>query len=331
MSFQFGLSKCFADSSFCRQRRVYPGHIKPRTNDEAESLEKKGRESEVKNGLGLIRTYSKRISRMAKRRQSFLPATVTGDTKNSDWYQHEETNNHALATGTFDKIEKADETIGLLSQPTDILEGHNDLNTTSVQSKKASSDLRKLKHRRGASLPPLIYSGDNAEYGGDVLEAARPSNSDRDIKRGRRAAIHESAWSRREGTRKFETIPEFEATDRDPTKSTQALEPSMQQTENFERHFNPLEYKAIAVFTSSPNLPRPPTPEGPSNFRDLPFLVYSADVDGSPDSRQLLSGNPKGGGPVEYQQGSYGHHGPSQNAWRQRERPDSKQYRQTQG
>lgn len=324
-------SKCFADSSFCRQRFVYPGYIKPRTENEAESLEKKGHESEVKNGLGLIRTYSKRLSRMAKRRQSFLPATVTGDTKNSDWYQHEETNNHALATGISDKIEKADETIGLLSQPTDILEDHNDLNTTSVQSKKASSDLRKLKHRRGAPLPPLTYSRDNAEYEGGVLEAAMPSNSDREIKRGRRAAVHESAWLRREGTRKFETIPEFEATDRDPTKSTQALEPSMQQTENLERHFDPLEYKAIAVFTRPPNLPRPPTPEGPPNFRDLPFLVYSVDVDGPPDSRQLLSGNPKGGGPVECQQGSYRHYDLSQNAWRQREWPDSKQYRQTQG
>ena len=327
MSFPFVFSKCFADSSFCRQRRVYPGHIKPRTKDEAESLEKKGRESEVKNSLSLIRTYSKRISSIAKRRQSFLPAAVTGDIKNSDWYQHKETNNHALATGILDKTEKSDKTIGLLSQPIDILEDHNDLNTISVQSKKAS---RKPKHRRGASLPPLIYSGDNAEYGGGVLEAARPSNSDREIKRGHCVTIHESAWLRREGTRKFETIPEFEATDRDLTKSTQALEPPMQQTENFERHFDPLEYRAIAAFTRSPDLPRPPTPEGPSNFRDLPFLVYSVGVDGPPDSRQLLSRNPKGGGPVEYQQGSYGHHGPSQNAWRQREWPGSKQYRQTQ-
>jgi len=261
---------------------------------------------------------------MTKGRQSFLPVTVTGDIKNVDSYQHEETDNHASATGILYKMEKADETIGLLSQPTDVLEDGNDLNTTSVQSKKSSNDLRKLKHRRGASLPLLIYSGDNAEYGGGVLEAAGPSNSDREIKRGRRVTVHESAWLKREETRKFETISKFEATDRDSTKSPQALERSMQQTENRERHFDPLEYNTIAVFT------RPPTPEGPSNFRDLPFLTYSVDVDGPPDSRQLLSGNTKGGGPVEYQQGSYGHHGPSQNAWHQRERLNSKQYRQAQ-
>ena len=325
MSFPFALSKCFADNSFCGQSRVYPGHVKPRTENEAESPEKKGSEGEVKNGPGLIRTCSKRISRMRKGRQSFLPATMTRGIKNGDSYQHEEANNHASATGILDKMEKADETIGLLSQPTDVLEDGNDLNTTFVQSKKSSNDLRKIKHRRGASLPLLIYSGDNAEYGGGVLEAAGPSNSDREIKRGRRATIHESAWLRREGARKFETIPKFEATDRDPTKSTQALEPSMQQTENLERHFDPLEYKAIAVFT------RPPTPEGPPSFRDLPFLTYGVDVDGPPDSRQLLLGSAKDGGPVEYQQGSYGHHAPSQNAWRQRERPNSKQYRQTQG
>jgi len=325
VSFPFALPICFADSSFCNQSRVYPGHTKPRTENEAESPEKRRRESEAKNGLSLIRTYSKRISRVAKGRQSFLLAIMTRDIKNGDSYQHEEANNHASATGILDKMEKADETIGLLSQPTDVLEDGNDLNTTSVQSKKSSNDLRKLKHRRSASLPLLIYSGDNVEYGGDVLEAVGPSNSDREIKRGRRVTIYESTWLKCEETRKFETIPEFEATDRDPTKSTQALEPSMQQTENLEEHFNPLEYKAIAVFT------RPLTPEGPSNFRDLPFLTYGGDVDGSPDSRQLLSGSAKGGGPVEYQQGSNGHHGPSQNAWRQRERLNSKQYRQTQG
>jgi hypothetical protein len=262
---------------------------------------------------------------VAKGRQSFLLATMTRDIKNGDSYQHEEANNHASATDISDKMKKADETIGLLSQPTDVLEDGNDLNTTSVQSKKFSNDSRKLEHRRSASLPLLICSGDNVEYGGGVLEAVGPSNSDREIKRGRRVTIYESAWLKCEETRKFETIPEFEATDRDPTKSTQALEPSMQQTENLERDFDPLEYKAIAVFT------RPLTPECPSNFRDLPFLTYSVDVDGSPDSRQLLSGSAKGGGPVEYQQGSYRHHGPSQNAWRQRERPNSKQYRQIQG
>ena len=325
MSFPFVFSKCFADSSFCRQRRVYPGHIKPRTKDEAESLEKKGRESEVKNSLSLIRTYSKRISRVVKGRQSFLLATMTRDIKNGDSYQHEEANNHASATDISGKMEKADETIGLLSQPTDVLEDGNDLNTTPVQSKKSSNDLRKLEHRRSASLPLLICSGDNVECGGGVLEAVGPSNSDREIERGRRMTTYGSAWLKCEETRKFETIPEFEAIDRYPTKSTQALEPSMQQTENLERHFDPLEYKAIAVFT------RPPTPEGPPSFRDLPFLTYGVDVDGPPDSRQLLLGSAKDGGPVEYQQGSYGHHAPSQNAWRQRERPNSRRYRQTQG
>jgi hypothetical protein len=322
VSFPFALPKCFADGS---QSRVYPGHTKPRTENEAESPGKKRRESEVKNGLSLIRTYSKRISRVAKGRQSFLLATMTRDIKDGGSYQHEEANNHASATDISDKMEKADETIGLLSQPTDVLEDGNDLNTTSVQSKKSSNDLRKLEHRRSASLPLLICSGDNVEYGGGVLEAVGPSNSDREIKRGRRVTTYESAWLKCEETRKFETIREFEAIDRYPTKSTQALEPSMQQTENLERHFDPLEYKAIAVFT------RPLTPEGPSNFRDLPFLTYGVDVDGSPDSRQLLSGSAKGGDPVEYQQGSYGYHGPSQNAWRQRERPNSKRHRQTQG
>ena len=183
------------------QSRVYPGHIKLRTENEAEPPEKKGREGEVKNDPDLIRTYSKRISRMAKGCQSFLPVTMTGHIKNGDSYQHEEANNHVSATGILDKMEKADETIGLLSQPTDVLEDGNDLNTTFVQSKKSSNDLRKLKHRRGASLPLLIYSGDNAEYGG-VLEAAGPSNNDREIKRGRHATNHESAWLKREGARK---------------------------------------------------------------------------------------------------------------------------------
>jgi hypothetical protein len=320
VSSPFALPKCFADGS---QSRVYPGDTRPRTENEAESPGKKRREGEVKNGLSPIRTYSKRISRVAKGRQSFLLATMTSDIKNGDSYQHEEANNHASAADISDKMEKADETIGLLSQPTDVLE--NDLNTTSVQSKKSSNHLRKLEHRRSASLPLLICSGDNVEYGGGVLEAVGPSNSDREIKRGRRVTTYESAWLKCEETRKFETIPEFEAIDRYPTKSTQALEPSMQQTENLERHFDPLEYKAIAIFT------RPLSPEGPSNFRDHPFLTHGVDVDGSPDSRQLLSRSAKGGDPVEYQQGSYGYHGPSQNAWRQRERPNSKRYRQTQG
>ena len=297
----------------------------PRTESEAECLEKEGRESEVKNDLGLIRTYSKKIFRVAKGRQSFLPVTVTGDTKNGDSYQHKETDNHASATGILDKMEKTDEIIGLLSQPTDVWEDGNDLNTTSVQSKKSSNDLRKLRHWRGASLPLLVYSRGNAEYGSGVLEAAGPSNSDREIKRGRRVTIHESAWLKREETRKFETIPEFETTDRDPTRPTQALEPSMQQTENLESNFDPLEYKSITIFT------RPPAPESPSNFRELPFLTYSVDVDGPPDSRQIPSGNAKGKDPMEYQQSSYGHHGPSQNDWRQRERPNSKRYQQTQG
>ena len=322
MSFPFALPKCFADGS---QSCVYPGDTRPRTGNEAESPGKKHREGDVKNGLSLIRTYSKRISRVVKGRQSFLLATMTRDIKNGDSYQHEEANNHASATDISGKMEEANETIGLLSQPTDVLEDGNDLNTTPVQSKKSSNGLRKLEHRRSASLPLLICSGDNVEYGGGVLEAVRPSNSDREIKRGRRMTTYESAWLKCEETRKFETIPEFEAIDRYPTKSTQALEPSMQQTENLERHFDPLEYEAIAVFT------RPLTPEGPSNFRDLPFLTYGVDVDGSPDSGQLLSGSAKGGDPMEYQQGSYGYYGPSQNAWRQRERPNSRRYRQTQG
>ena len=322
MSFPFALPKCFADGG---QSRIYPGDTRPRTENETESPGKKRREGDVKNGLSLIRTYSKRISRVVKDRQSFLLATMTRDIKNGDSYQHEEANNHASATGISGKMEKADETIGLLSQPTDVLEDGNDLNTTPVQSKKSSNDLRKLEHRRSASLPLSIYSRDNVEYGGGVLGVVGPSNSDREIKRGRRMTTYESAWLKCEETRKFETIPEFEATDRDLTKSTQALEPPMQQTEDFERHFDPLEYEAIVVFT------RPLTPEGPSNFRDLPFLTYGVDVDGSPDSGQLLSGSAKGGDPVEYQQGSYGYHGPSQNAWRQRERPNSRRYRQTQG
>jgi hypothetical protein len=320
VSFPFALPKCFADGS---QSRVYPGDTRPRTENEAESPGKKRREGDVKNGLSLIRTYSKRISRVVKGRQSFLLATMTRDIKNGDSYQHEEANNHASATDISGKMEKADETIGLLSQPTDVLEDENGLNITPVQSKKSSNDLRKLEHQRSASLPLLICSGDNVEYGGGVLEAVGPSNSDREIKRGRRMTTYESAWLKCEETRKFETIPEFEAIDRYPTKSTQALEPSMQQTENPERHFDPLEYETIAVFT------RPLTPEGPSNFQDLPFLTYGVDVDGSPDSRQLLSGSAKGGDPVEYQQGSYGYHDPSQNAWRQRERPNSRRYRQT--
>ena len=211
------LRVCFADGS---QSRVYPGDTRPRTENEAESPGKKRREGDVKNGLSLIRTYSKRISRVVKGRQSFLLAIITRDIKNGDSFQHKEANNHASATDISGKMEKVDETIGLLSQPTDVLEDGNDLNTIPVQSKKSSNNLRKLEPRRSALLPLLICSGDNVEYRGGVLEAVGPSNSDREIGGGRRMTTYESAWLKCEETQKFETIPEFEAIDRYPTKLT---------------------------------------------------------------------------------------------------------------